>query len=354
MQRLCPPARLLRQAAALPSLQMRALASLPLSSAPSPRARRPTAAAAAATACTACSAAVVLSRGSASSSARADAASAVPDASAFKAEKVETAEKAEPPPPATDFVPPEKVVPKGDMRLVLYQYDVCPFCNKVRAYLDFHAIPYTVVEVDPFGKTELQQFSKEYRKVPIAVVQGQQVNGSGSIISAARACVYGETGGVVGVKEARREEEWTEWVDEVLIHLISPNIYRTTAESLQAFEYIADNAKFSKWQRMSIRYSGAVAMYFVGKKIKKKYGIGEPRAAIYEAVDKWTGAVREGGGKFLGGGKPDTADLAMFGVLRAIEKFDTYRDIKENCQGFEEWFERTREAVGETSIVERR
>jgi hypothetical protein len=31
--------------------------------------------------------------------------------------------------------------------VTLYQYDVCPFCNKVKAMLDFHGIPYDVVEV---------------------------------------------------------------------------------------------------------------------------------------------------------------------------------------------------------------
>jgi glutaredoxin len=46
----------------------------------------------------------------------------------------------------------------------LYQYDPCPFCNKVRAVLDYHKLPYTVVEVNPMRKKELA-FSKDYKKV---------------------------------------------------------------------------------------------------------------------------------------------------------------------------------------------
>ena len=58
--------------------------------------------------------------------------------------------------------------------MTLYQYDVCPFCNKVKAALDFHGIPYDVVEVNPLTKSELK-FS-EYKKVPVLVVDGRGVS----------------------------------------------------------------------------------------------------------------------------------------------------------------------------------
>lgn len=48
--------------------------------------------------------------------------------------------------------------------------------NKVRAYLDHARIPYVVVEVDPVLKGQLG-FSS-YRKVPVAVVNGVQINDS--------------------------------------------------------------------------------------------------------------------------------------------------------------------------------
>lgn len=242
-------------------------------------------------------------------------------------------------------------VPKDQMKITLYQYDVCPFCNKVRAYLDYNKIPYTVVEVEPLGKKELAQFSKEYRKVPIAIVNDVQVNGSNNIIAAVQTSICGEE----NPTEALGEEnaQWLQWVDDHLIHLISPNIYRTPTESLQAFDYIADNAKFTSWQKFSVRYTGAAAMYFVGKKIKKKYNIDEPRQAMYDAINMWTAAVEKHGGYLGGPDHPGAADLAVYGVLRAIMKFDTFQDIKENCKAFEPWFERTRQAVGEPCIVSR-
>ena len=56
------------------------------------------------------------------------------------------------------------------VKLTLYQYQVCPFCCKVRAFLDFYGFPYQIVEVDPIRRKEVK-FS-EYRKVPILVQEG--------------------------------------------------------------------------------------------------------------------------------------------------------------------------------------
>ena len=57
--------------------------------------------------------------------------------------------------------------------ITLYQFASCPFCNKVRTFLDYYGMKYKIVEVDPIFKKEIK-FS-EYRKVPIVVIQGIQV-----------------------------------------------------------------------------------------------------------------------------------------------------------------------------------
>ena len=59
------------------------------------------------------------------------------------------------------------------IKVKLFQYHNCPFCCKVRAFLDYYGIEYEKVEVNPLLKTEIK-FS-EYRKVPIAMVDGTQV-----------------------------------------------------------------------------------------------------------------------------------------------------------------------------------
>lgn len=58
--------------------------------------------------------------------------------------------------------------------ITLYQFASCPYCNKVRAFLDYYGMNYTIVEVDPLFKKELK-FS-EYRKVPVVIIRGIQVS----------------------------------------------------------------------------------------------------------------------------------------------------------------------------------
>ncbi len=63
---------------------------------------------------------------------------------------------------------------RKDIQVKLYQYQTCPFCCKVRAFLDYYGIEYEKVEVNPLLRKEIK-FSG-YRKVPIAMVGDVQVN----------------------------------------------------------------------------------------------------------------------------------------------------------------------------------
>lgn len=51
-------------------------------------------------------------------------------------------------------------------------------------------------------------------------------------------------------------------------------------------------------ERITAKYAGAAAMYFVSKKLKKRHNITDERAALYEAAEKWVDALN--GQKFLG------------------------------------------------------
>ena len=54
-------------------------------------------------------------------------------------------------------------VDNNKLKLTLYQYQSCPFCCKVRAYLDFKGLSYDVVEVNSLSRKDLN-WSK-YKKV---------------------------------------------------------------------------------------------------------------------------------------------------------------------------------------------
>jgi len=45
---------------------------------------------------------------------------------------------------------------EGAPSVTLYQYAICPFCNKAKALLSYAGIDYEAVEVNPLTKAELK------------------------------------------------------------------------------------------------------------------------------------------------------------------------------------------------------
>lgn len=274
------------------------------------------------------------------------------------------------------------------LKLTLYQYATCPFCCKVRAYLDFHGFSYDVVEVNSVTRKELK-WAKKYRKVPMLFVEQpstkqyvvgdiycvfffyifddiylyfQQLKDSSVIISILETflldrrqnleqltkyypCIenkegrkikfdfpnkyfimYGDAYDAPGTDETRKvERRWRRWADDTLVHTLSPNVYRTPSEALQAFNWFSETGNwekvFSNVERYVVVYFGAIAMYFVGKILKRRHNLPDDvRQALYSATLDWTKAV--GKKPFHGGNQPDLADLVgviFLFLLREIE-----------------------------------
>lgn len=244
----------------------------------------------------------------------------------------------------------ERVNQVPDSDIVLFQYNACPFANKVKAFLDYNRIPYRSVEVNPVTKKEIAWSS--YKKVPQALIGGEAVHGSGDIIMAllpreraaptASRWSFGKAAPPARPIEGEELKYFT-WVDTVLVHVITANIYSSLRSSFEVFDYIAQE-NFGPVDRAVIRAVGPVAMYFVAKyKIKKQHNIQDEREALGRCVAEWAAAVGER--PFHGGRQPDLADIAVFGVLRSIETLGTMQHVRENTRAGE-WFDRMKAAVG--------
>lgn len=223
--------------------------------------------------------------------------------------------------------------------VVLFQYEACPFCNKVKAFLDYHGIQYKVVEVNPMNKKEINW--SHYKKVPIVTVDGEQLVDSSDIIDKLVKRIHPDYD-----LNADEEKKWREWVDNHLVHVLSPNIYRTVSEALESFDYITTKGNFSLYERLVAKYGGAAAMYFVSKRLKKKHNITDERQALYGAAEQWVEALK--GRKFLGDLEPNLADLAVFGVLRPIRHLKSGQDMVEHTR-IGNWFSEMENAVGQAS-----
>jgi microsomal prostaglandin-E synthase 2 len=144
----------------------------------------------------------------------------------------------------------------------------------------------------------------------------------------------------------RDEREWREWVDSHFIHLISPNVYRTWNESLETFKYFDKvgewERNFPTWERYLAVYAGAAAMWGISKRLKKRHNIDDERKAMRDACQQWLQALA--GRSFMGGEKPNLADLALYGAINSFVGCSTFKEMREHTK-IGEWYDRVHQMV---------
>ncbi|XP_014278364.1 prostaglandin E synthase 2 [Halyomorpha halys] len=276
------------------------------------------------------------------------------------------------------------------LKIILFQYTTCPFCCKVRAFLDFYGISYDLVEVDSVFRQQLKW--TDYKKVPIVLVKVNdkyiQLNDSSMIISVLTSYLndkevsieevsnyypsmsYVDDDGKIKKEILNRyylmfqrsiasesknesltqERKWRQWADEVLVHMLSPNVYRNTEEALQAFKWFSEvgewEKNFNAVEAQLVVYIGALAMWMIGKRLKKRHHLKDDvRLSLYEETNKWLKEVKKKGNQFHGGKNPDLADLAVFGVLNSIEGCNAFKDLLFNTN-LGNWYSAMKEQIG--------
>lgn len=226
----------------------------------------------------------------------------------------------------------------AEPRLQLYQYAICPFCNKTKAALDYLKVPYGTVEVDPLTRSQIK-FSNDYKKVPIAVFSGDDAIVGGSTEIVDRVLDGKEAPADVDSSHFCSEEarKWNKWCDEKFAVTVYPNITRSVAECWQALGYLQSCPEFSTVRAVATRAVGALGMAAAHGKIKKKYGMDNERDALFSAVEAWAKEV--GSKPFRGGEKPDLADLAVFGCIRGISALPLHQELVDHKE-FGPWYAR--------------
>jgi len=234
----------------------------------------------------------------------------------------------------------------NNLDLTLYQYKICPFCNKVKALLDFYNIHYKIVEVNPLTKAEIS-FSKEYKKVPIGKFGEILVTDSSKIIeNILEKIQFQPDEKELFVSES--VQKWVSWADTELAVLLFPNITRSFSESYEAFSYVKNVPTFSVPQKYMNLLVGSTAMWAAQGRLKKKYNIQDERAALNSAIE--TFLQKLGGKDFLFGSEPTLADIAVFGVLKSIEGLRTHNDVLQN-KLLQSWYNRVESKVGSSKAL---
>lgn len=234
----------------------------------------------------------------------------------------------------------------------IYQYLICPFCNRVKSYLDYCGIEYDAIEVNPLTKSEIN-FPVTTKKVPIAFINGTKVEDSAKIIE-----VITEMGNRGELKSFPDKEfftsdtpEWNEWSEKKLAVMLYPNITRTMEESWECFEYAGKVPTWNPAQQLLVRAAGTVAMSLANGKIKKKYNIVDERKELKETLDVWCDALK--GQKFLHGDKPTMPDILVFGVLKSIQGLRTFNEVMADNAVLKTWYDNVERAMPKKAMSEK-
>ena len=212
-----------------------------------------------------------------------------------------------------------------------------------------------LVEVNPLTKSELS-FSLKYHKVPIAVIDNEQINGSDEIMDALlkdeafRVSLASKwTTTDMTMSDFTSDKKWTTFANDDLAVLLYPNLCRTWTDSFQAFGYVHSVETFSSVQKFLVQWIGSFAMYMAASKIKKKRGITDEVAALDNVLTVFENDGLDGGKKQFVSGKanPSLGDIAIFGTLRSIEGLPAHDHAVTSRKSavIRDWYSRMKEQV---------
>jgi microsomal prostaglandin-E synthase 2 len=231
-----------------------------------------------------------------------------------------------------------------DIEIQIYQYAICPYCHLVKSSLDFLGLPYKTVEVNPLTKSEIK-FLEEPRKVPVVLLDGDVARESIVIVNRVKEILLTKGADKKAIDRlfTPDTDHWMQWAGEQLAVKIYPNITRNFSESWQAFEYTGKVDTWTFYDRYLNRVLGPVAMFFANGKVKKKYNIIDERAELAATIREWTLALK--GQKFLHGDSVTMPDVVVYGVLHAVEGFDTFNVVMREDAALREWYVRVADEI---------
>ncbi|MEM1032371.1 MAG: glutathione S-transferase family protein [Myxococcota bacterium] len=221
----------------------------------------------------------------------------------------------------------------------LYQFALCPFCNKVRAALEIKGIAFDEVEVSPRSKVELPPLPEEApRKVPVLTFGDDVVWDSTRILAFLDEAFPDTTRFQPEDAQAQqRAAEVEAWVDETFIASLPPVLYGTWREAAKAAKIIAAQSRFSATGGLMVKVGGPLVMHAVAKRILARNGRKDAHGWVGENLDHFERELGEG--PFVLGDRLSVADVAMQGALTCLRPFPIFERVRDRPR-LMAWYER--------------
>lgn len=222
--------------------------------------------------------------------------------------------------------------------LTLFQFELCPYCHKVRAGLELKGLAFRKVEVNPMSKKELPPLPEGApRKVPVLRAGAETVADSTAILAFVDDKFTGKVSFRLADEAARkRAAEIEEWVDSELIFALPTVIYGTWGEAVKAAQVTARSSNFGFVSNIGVRVGGSLIMHQVAKRLLRKRGKADAHAWVSECVDQFEQWL--GDQPFVTGEALSVADVAMHGALSCVKGFPVFEEIMRRAR-IARWFQ---------------
>jgi microsomal prostaglandin-E synthase 2 len=211
--------------------------------------------------------------------------------------------------------------------VTLYQFELCPYCHKVKAGLEAKGIAYEKVDVHPRTKKELPPLPEgTARKVPVIRIGDDVVQESNAILDALEVH-FPDAPALMPTDPSQREkcEAIARWVDDDLVQILPTVIYGTWWEAAKSAQVMARTTNLGRIENLMVRGGGALVMHQVARRIIKKRGGRRPEAMLDEALDRIEAWLGED--PFLCGEAVSRADVTVHGAMTCVRDFDVFDEM---------------------------
>jgi microsomal prostaglandin-E synthase 2 len=240
---------------------------------------------------------------------------------------------------------------------MFFRYTTCPFCSKVKAFLDVHDIEHTLVEVEPMFKSQIKYI--DYKKVPALRFN---VSGHDGPYLVDSDLIIDKLAPLLGAGAQLKDPEvvkWRTYARESLVRHLVMNINKTLPGAWEGYSYIDSfdtipyaNKLFLKVMGAPVMY--AVAMFMTKPKLLKAGELKEGddvRQVLHGKVKEFIDdGLKPAKAPFHGGQAPDLADIDVYGVFQSVRGHKIYDDMLVATE-IRPWMDRMDKATGKPVYV---
>lgn len=251
--------------------------------------------------------------------------------------------------------PPVEDAGRGGPVIELFRYTTCPYCSKVKAFLDYYDVPHDLVEVEPMFKSQISE--SRYKKLPQI-----RFGGEGGTYLVDSDLIVETLAELVGAGAQLQDDEvqrWRAWCRESLVRHVTLNINLSLMDAWRGYAYIDafDTIPFAN--KLFLKVMGAPIMYLVAKyktrptliKAGELSDGEDPRSVFHRQVDRYVKESNLSERKpFHGGSKPDLADLDVYGTLQSVRGHKVYDDLLSSTS-IASWLARMDKETGKAAYL---